>query len=79
MFLGETETAPGYTLETVGEYLALAIADGAAGRVQGELFEVDPAQLPRLDAFEGPDYERLEVRLSHPKWKAALAYFMKAR
>lgn len=79
VFLGETETAPGYSLEPLGAYFALVAADGADARVTGELFEVDPAELPRLDAFEGPDYERREVLLSHPKFEAALAYFKKAR
>jgi gamma-glutamylcyclotransferase (GGCT)/AIG2-like uncharacterized protein YtfP len=66
-FLGPAETAPGYRLEPLGEYLALVEAEPAeaaeqgSGCVPGELFEVPLAKLPALDAFEGDAYVRAEV------------------
>jgi len=90
-FLGEVQTLPGYALEPLGEYQALVAAPGSASRVTGELFELSqPATTPNmantaksrltaLDAFEGDDYVRGEVRLDHGKCGLALAYFRKAR
>jgi len=93
-FLGEVQTLPGYTLEALGEYQSLVAVPGSASRVTGELFELDqPAHAPNmanaanaanirltaLDAFEGADYVRGEVRLDHGKYGLALAYFRKAR
>lgn len=71
-FLGPAETAPGYRLEPLGEYLALVEAESAepgSGCVPGELFEVPLAKLPALDAFEGDAYIRAEVpvRLAQPE------------
>jgi gamma-glutamylcyclotransferase (GGCT)/AIG2-like uncharacterized protein YtfP len=66
-FLGPAETAPGYRLEPLGEYLALVEAEAAepgSGCVPGELFEVPLTKLPDLDAFEGDAYERGEVPVS---------------
>jgi gamma-glutamylcyclotransferase (GGCT)/AIG2-like uncharacterized protein YtfP len=60
-FLGPAETAPGYRLEPLGEYLALVEAEPGSGCVPGELFEVPLAKLPALDAFEGDAYVRAEV------------------
>src|SRR5688572_19180393 len=60
-FHGETVTAAGYQLVLLGEYPALA--DGGDGTVTGELYSVENELLARLDAFEGAEYERREVRL----------------
>lgn len=92
-FLGPAETAPGYRLEPLGEYLALV--EAGEGRVPGELFEVPLSKLPDLDAFEGDAYVRgeLPVCLAQAKpepyesehrgksaeTRLALAYFRKAR
>ena len=78
-FLGEVETAPGYTLEPLGEYLALVAKPGDRSRVQGELFEITQSLLSALDEFEGDAYVRQEVALSHVKYGFALAYLKKAR
>src|SRR6476619_1131354 len=84
VFLGEVETAAGYALEPVGEYLALVARAGARG-VSGELFEISESRLPALDNFEGEAYFRGEVRLSDrgAVWESVrhsettLAYFKK--
>ncbi len=94
-FVGEAQTAPGYALTTLGDYLALvrlggrhggeaALGSGqaAGGRVRGELFEVADVRLPALDEFEGPGYVRAAVALSAEHscgFREALAYFRKAR
>jgi len=77
-FLGEVETAAGYALEPVGEYLALVAVPGA-GSVAGELFEISESLLPVLDDFEGDAYIRGEVGLGDEPHETALAYFKKAR
>jgi len=83
-FLGEAETAPGYRLIALGEYLALVPAPAARlttpDVVQGELYEVPESQLPTLDAFEGDAYIRAAVNLRTPSAaEESLAYFKKAR
>jgi gamma-glutamylcyclotransferase (GGCT)/AIG2-like uncharacterized protein YtfP len=45
-------TAPGYRLVRYGEYPALAREHGGIGRVSGELYLVDPSDVPGLDEFE---------------------------
>jgi gamma-glutamylcyclotransferase (GGCT)/AIG2-like uncharacterized protein YtfP len=85
VFLGEVETAAGYALEPVGEYLALVALAGAPN-VSGELFEISESRLPALDIFEGEAYFRGEVSLrgaaeaeSLSGSERALAYFKKPR
>lgn len=86
-FLGEAETAPGFGLETIGEYLAMVERPGAASSVPGELFELEEqaeqaeALLSVLDEFEGDDYARREVpvREMSGKIRFALAYLKKPR
>jgi gamma-glutamylcyclotransferase (GGCT)/AIG2-like uncharacterized protein YtfP len=90
--LGPAKTLPGYTLVQLGDYLALhpepepepepgAPRDNSTA-ISGELFEVDDALLPALDAFEGDDYIRATVALDAAQsanLSMALAYFKKAR
>jgi gamma-glutamylcyclotransferase (GGCT)/AIG2-like uncharacterized protein YtfP len=90
-FLGAAQTLPGYGLVSLGDYLALVAGGGAGDRgVSGELFEVQESLLPRLDEFEGADYERGQVAIAAPAagdrgplqfahLPFALAYFRKAR
>jgi gamma-glutamylcyclotransferase (GGCT)/AIG2-like uncharacterized protein YtfP len=70
-FVSETETASGYYLVLLGEYPALV--EGGQDCVRGELYQVGPELLARLDQFEGSDYERHAVRLV--KEGLAEAYF----
>lgn len=58
-FLGEDRVAG--TLHDLGEYPGAR--PGSGGMIRGELFEsADPALVADLDAFEGPEYPRIEVR-----------------
>jgi gamma-glutamylcyclotransferase (GGCT)/AIG2-like uncharacterized protein YtfP len=96
--LGPAKTLPGYALVQLGDYLALhpepkphpepephpepGAPGTSANAVSGELFEVDDALLPALDAFEGDDYTRATVALDAAQsanLSMALAYFKKAR
>ncbi len=61
-FRCEGETAAGYHLVLLGEYPALA--EGGDESVTGELYEIEKELMARLDGFEGPAYERREVRLA---------------
>jgi len=92
-FLGEARTASGYRRVRLGAYRALELtpkadpapkaeteAEAVPG-VAGELFEVDAPRLRALDAFEGNEYERSEVRLEQAVsggFAVALAYLKKA-
>lgn len=49
-FLGVARTAPAYALVDLGPYPGLL--PGAAGVVEGELYEVDAPTLARLDELE---------------------------
>ena len=67
-FLGEAETAPGYSLTALGPYWALIATPDSGSVVPGELFEVPDVRLPALDEFEGEGYARgaVFVRRLHP-------------
>jgi gamma-glutamylcyclotransferase (GGCT)/AIG2-like uncharacterized protein YtfP len=49
-FVGHAYTAPRYALVDLGEYPALL--EGGTDAVHGEVYEVEPSHLERLDAFE---------------------------
>lgn len=67
-FVGAAATEPGYRLFDLGSYPGLVEApDGEA--VQGELWEVSPDCLHRLDELEGTAegvYRRAPARLATP-------------
>ena len=71
-FVGESSTAPRYKLFSTGDYHALVEAEplGITGQsVRGELWEVDPPCLARLDLEEGVDeglYERKQIEMIEP-------------
>lgn len=84
-FVAEARTVPGFRLVTLelgpASYSALVRAPGSPSMVRGELFEVPEELLPALDAFEGSEYERGQLRLSAPATapgRSALAYFGKS-
>lgn len=60
---GVARTEPGYALYSLG--FCPALVRGGQGRVSGELYEVTPAVLARLDLLEGhPNfYCRTPIRL----------------
>lgn len=62
-FVREARTAPLFTLLDLGPFPALR--EGGSTAVRGEVYEVTPEHLARLDRFEGVPrlYERAEFRL----------------
>ena len=60
VFRGVVKTMPSYGIARLGAYPALV---SGSTSVAGELYEVEEADLPALDAFEGPGYRRALVRL----------------
>lgn len=67
-FVGEARTAPAFRLYLLDGYPGMVPA--ADGReIRGEVWEVDPACLERLDELEGTAaglYARMPVRLAPP-------------
>jgi gamma-glutamylaminecyclotransferase len=73
-FLGAARTAPSYTLVDLGDYPGLL--SGGATAVAGELYQVAPPHLDRLDVFEEhPDVYRREA-VSLADGRPALAYLL---
>jgi gamma-glutamylcyclotransferase (GGCT)/AIG2-like uncharacterized protein YtfP len=71
-FLGFA-TVRGY-LHHCGAYPGLTRGEG---RVRGEVFRVTPQLLRYLDAYEGPNFRRVRVRLrDHPE-RSAFAWFLR--
>lgn len=68
-FLGETRTAGGYQLYSLGEYPAMVRSADVRHDVTGEVWAVDAACLTKLDALEGIAeglYERVPIKLAPP-------------
>ncbi len=68
-FIGETRTAPGYTLYALGDYPGMVRSTDASHHVLGEVWTVDAACLAALDELEGVNeglYERIPIRLVPP-------------
>lgn len=74
-FLGEAQTAPRYTLISIG---CPGLLEGGETAVFGELYEVDSSTLASLDQLEGHPhfYERRPVDV--PECPGAIAYFLPA-
>jgi gamma-glutamylcyclotransferase (GGCT)/AIG2-like uncharacterized protein YtfP len=62
-FLGRARTTPQFTLVDLGDYPALL--PGGTASISGELYEIPPATLAELDAYEDhPNlYQRTEIAL----------------
>lgn len=68
-FLAEARTEPGYRLHLVADYPGMVPAAAGGVSIEGELWEVSPEVLARLDAFEGTSeglYRRSPIRLLPP-------------
>jgi gamma-glutamylaminecyclotransferase len=76
-FLGAARTAAAYTLYDLGPYPALCA--GGATAVDGELYDLTPGQLDRLDAFEEHPTLYCRTPISLCDGRAAVAYLLAAR
>jgi gamma-glutamylcyclotransferase (GGCT)/AIG2-like uncharacterized protein YtfP len=74
LFLGSAHTTPSFTLLDMGEYPALI--EGGSDRVAGEIYAIEAALLPALDAYEeAPSvYERKSISIGGHN---ALAYVLR--
>jgi gamma-glutamylaminecyclotransferase len=75
-FLAEAATIAQYRLYDLGPYPGLIRNDTDGAAVQGELWAVDDAMLPKLDEYEGaPElFVREDVIIQH-HFEPAQAYF----
>ncbi len=71
--VGPARTAPAYTLVAFDWYPGLV--PGGETSVIGELYDVPPADLAALDAYEGAGFERGPVRLDDGG--EAIAWFVR--
>lgn len=60
-FVDASRTAPAFELVDLGPYPGLVA--GGATAVAGEVYEIPDSLLPRLDEYEGPDYDRSPIQL----------------
>lgn len=68
-YLGDTRTAPGYRLYSLGDYPGMVRSGDPTHTVTGEIWSVDDACLDQLDALEGVDeglYARELIALTAP-------------
>lgn len=76
-FLCPARTRPGWALHDLGAYPGIVPDPADHDGVPGELWEVSPDALQRLDAFEGvPEglYERRGIELALPAGTSAETY-----
>ena len=62
---GQADTLPGYRKAEIaidGSVYPLAVED-VSGVIAGQVIEVTPDELVRIDAYEGSEYRRLRVPL----------------
>ncbi len=62
---GQADTLPGYRKAEIaidGSVYPFAVED-SSGVIAGQVIEVTPDELVRIDAYEGSEYRRLRVRL----------------
>jgi gamma-glutamylcyclotransferase (GGCT)/AIG2-like uncharacterized protein YtfP len=77
-FLGTAHTAPEYQLVNVGTYPGLLEGTDIRRSIQGEVWEIRPDTLSRLDKIEGVDeglYVRRPIALQTPEFGRVEAYF----
>ncbi|HWL10802.1 MAG TPA: gamma-glutamylcyclotransferase family protein [Planctomicrobium sp.] len=78
-FLGTARTAPDYRMVNLGTYPGLLDAGESSGRsIHGEVWEVSPEALARLDVVEGiaeGEYIRREIQLLYNEFGRVEAYF----
>lgn len=68
-FIDLARTAPGYTLYRITDYPGMVRTADSTERVSGELWELDPTCLERIDQFEGTHeglFHRESVELIAP-------------
>jgi gamma-glutamylcyclotransferase (GGCT)/AIG2-like uncharacterized protein YtfP len=62
----QTDAVPGRLYDTGRGYPAATFSADASGLVHGVVVDIDPMRaceaIARLDRYEGPEYERIEVR-----------------
>lgn len=74
-FMGNVKTMPGYYVSPIGEdKLPMLTFYGGPSSVDGELYELLPGQLEKIDRYEDKRYTRSYVALSD--WTSAHAYVM---
>ncbi len=77
-FLGTARTQPCYRMVNIGEYPGLFAVEENGVSILGEIWEVSPSVLKRLDGIEGTDegeYVRKEIQLLDPRFGFIEAYF----
>lgn len=81
-YLGRAQSAPGYTLVSLGEYPGMIVAVDDKVGVSGELWNVDANCLAQLDQLEGIDeglYQRVKISLLPPSSTAIAEAYLYAR
>lgn len=77
IFLGKVATHPRYHLVSVNWFPGMIVGDEDGG-VCGELYEIDPATLPRLDRYEGVPHLFARSMVELADGSEAIAYLFAA-
>jgi gamma-glutamylaminecyclotransferase len=78
-FVSSASTRPGYKLYLLAGYPGLVAVDRDGRSIEGEIWEVDPACLARVDKLEGTDkglYARVPIYILPPNDSLAVEGYL---
>ncbi|HEY4246397.1 MAG TPA: gamma-glutamylcyclotransferase family protein [Lacunisphaera sp.] len=81
-FIGEARTVPGYVLYSLGDYPGMVRSSDPVHFVTGEVWQVDPAGVVKLDQLEGTKeglYERAGISLEAPFERSSVETYLYLR
>lgn len=81
-FMGEARTVSGYVLYSLGDYPGMVRSSDLAHFVTGEVWQVDPAGVAKLDKLEGTLeglYERVGISLEPPFERSSIETYLYLR
>ena len=81
-FVGDARTVPGYVLYSLGDYPGMIRSSDPSHFVTGEVWQVDPSGVAKLDKLEGTDeglYERVGICLEPPFERSSVETYLYLR
>lgn len=81
-FVGEARTVSGYVLYSLGDYPGMVRSPDSTHFVNGEVWQVDPVGVSKLDELEGTSeglYERVGIGLEPPFERSSVETYLYLR